>query len=121
MSEIANPLCPWCNRPFISRRTGGHDQRFCRPSCRRALHAAARGWVLAELAAGRLTISQIRDGIPGTCALATEGGIQRLTAEAAKTFDALVSDLLAELPEDVWLALPDQILDQISDYLDRAG
>lgn len=34
--------CPWCGRPFHPRQSGGRPQRFCRLTCRRALHAAAR-------------------------------------------------------------------------------
>src|ERR1051326_7073584 len=71
--EVA-PVCPWCDRPFVPRRTGGLDQRFCRPSCCRALHAEARRWVLAELAAGRLPLNAIKAGLPATCALDMEVG-----------------------------------------------
>lgn len=67
------PLCAWCGRRFTPRQTGGHDQRFCRPSCRRALHAAVRRWALAELAAGRLNLAAIRTGLPAPRALATGG------------------------------------------------
>jgi hypothetical protein len=118
---LGKPIyCPWCNRPVTPRQTGGRDQRFCRPSCRRAFHAAARTWALAELAAGRLTVAQIMNGLPATCALATEGGMQQLVPEAVKALDALLSDLLAALPADVWSGLPNDILDQIDAYLDCA-
>ena len=70
------------------------------------------------MAAGRLTVRQIREGVPATRALATAGGMPSLVPEA---LNALVTDLLAALPEDAWLALPDQVLDQISDYLDKPG
>ena len=73
MSEML-PSCSWCGRPFTPRRTGGHDQHFCRPACRRALHAEARRWVLAELAAGRLSLSTIKKGLPATRALDTAAG-----------------------------------------------
>src|SRR5215472_16364576 len=63
--------CPWCGRTFAPRQTGGHDQQFCRPACRRALHAAARRWALTELAAGRLRLNAIKAGLPATCALDT--------------------------------------------------
>src|SRR3954451_21547262 len=77
---LTDPVrCAWCDRPFTPRQTGGHDQRFCRPSCRRALHAAARRWALAELAAGRLALSAIKNGLPATRALATGGGMRSPT------------------------------------------
>jgi hypothetical protein len=66
------PLCRWCSRQFVPRETGGHDQRFCGPACRRALHSTARRWALAELAAGRLPLTAIKNGLPATRALATE-------------------------------------------------
>jgi hypothetical protein len=46
-AAMPNPSsCFWCDRPFRPRQTGGHAQRFCKMSCRRAFHAAA----LAQLA-----------------------------------------------------------------------
>ena len=67
-----------------------------------------------------MTVAQIRNGPPATCALATEGGMERLVLEAVKTLDALLSDLLAALPDHVWSELPDNIFDQLDAYLDRA-
>ncbi len=66
MSEA--PACVWCNRPFPARE-GGRAQRFCRQSCRRAFHAAARSWVLDAITRGVLTIADIRSGLPATRAL----------------------------------------------------
>jgi hypothetical protein len=63
------PRCSWCERPFGARQSGGHAQRFCCPLCRRAFHAAARTWVLGELAAGHIAISDIKNGPPATRAL----------------------------------------------------
>ncbi len=67
MSEA--PACVWCNRPFRVRGGGGRPQRFCRPSCRRSFHAAARSWVLDAITRGVLTIANIRSGLPATRAL----------------------------------------------------
>ena len=67
MSEA--PACFWCNRPFRARRTGGRSQRFCRPSCRRSFHAAARLWALKAIENGALTVADIRNGLPATRAL----------------------------------------------------
>src|SRR5438045_9165210 len=38
----ADMKCYWCNCAFRARQSGGHAQRFCSPSCRRAFHTAAR-------------------------------------------------------------------------------
>jgi hypothetical protein len=67
MSEA--PVCFWCHRPFRTRRTGGRSQRFCRPSCRRALHTATRSWALNAIESGALTVADIRSGLPATRAL----------------------------------------------------
>jgi len=63
--------CPWCTRLFRPRR-GGHAQRYCRPSCRRAYHAAARSWVLDAIASGALTLADVRTGSAATRALLSE-------------------------------------------------
>ena len=67
-SPAAGP-CYWCDRPYRARRTGGHAQRFCRPRCRRAFHAAARRWALEAIAAGVLTLAEVKKGFAATCAL----------------------------------------------------
>ena len=64
---MSDPLsCPWCDRPFQARHDGGKRQVFCRTACRRAFHAAARNWVLGELAAGHIAISVVKNGPPAT-------------------------------------------------------
>jgi hypothetical protein len=108
-------LCTWCSRRFTPRQTGGRDQRFCRPSCRRALHAAARGWMLSELAAGRLTVGHIRKGSPATCALPGDGLSLAPVFEEGKAA-ALLGELLAVLPDGVWQGLPDDMLDKLNAY-----
>ena len=60
------PSCPWCDRPFRPRQSGGRAQRFCRLSCRRAFHAAVRSWALDAIADGNLTIEEVRNGAPAT-------------------------------------------------------
>jgi hypothetical protein len=60
--------CSWCTRLFRPRR-GGHAQRYCRPSCRRAFHGAARAWVLNAIASGALTLADIGSGSAATRAL----------------------------------------------------
>jgi hypothetical protein len=65
--------CFWCGRAFTPRATGGHPQTFCKPACRRAFHAEARTWVLAELAAGHIAISEVKNGSAATRALCGSG------------------------------------------------
>jgi len=73
-ASLAPIACPWCDRPFGARQTGGRARRFCREECRRNFHAAARHWALAELAAGRLTISAIKNALSGNAQVALSGG-----------------------------------------------
>ncbi len=42
---------------------------FCHTACRRAFHAAARSWVLGELAAGHIAILDVKNGPLATRAL----------------------------------------------------
>ncbi len=63
------PACSWCSRLFQARQGGGRAQRLCRPSCRRAFHAAVRAWALAAIARGALTVADIRNPRQTTCAL----------------------------------------------------
>jgi hypothetical protein len=66
---VGDLACVWCYRPFRPRRTGGRAQRFCRPGCRRQFHAAARRWALDAMAAGALTLADVKQGFQRTCAL----------------------------------------------------
>jgi hypothetical protein len=66
---IELPSCSWCDRSFRARRSGGRVQRFCRPSCRRAFHTAVRAWALGAIENGTLTVADIKDHPPTTCAL----------------------------------------------------
>jgi hypothetical protein len=59
-TQPAGPVCDWCSRPFTPRRTGGRPQRFCSERCRRASEKAMREWAQQELAAGRVTIAEIK-------------------------------------------------------------
>jgi hypothetical protein len=58
--------CAWCDRPFQARRSGGRAQRFCRPSCRRAFHAAARSWALDAIASRRVTLAELKNASAAT-------------------------------------------------------
>jgi hypothetical protein len=68
-TSTAATACYWCERPFRVRRTGGRAQRFCRMSCRRQFHAAARRWALDAIGSGALTLGDIKQGFQRTCAL----------------------------------------------------
>lgn len=53
--------CAWCGQGFRPRRgTGGTPQRFCAAACRNDFHGATRRWAEARLAAGELTIEEIK-------------------------------------------------------------
>jgi hypothetical protein len=70
--------CPWCGSDFEPRRDGGKAQRFCREACRRAFDAAGRRWVAGAIAAGTVTIADLRDGSAATRAL---GGMRKIPSE----------------------------------------
>lgn len=67
---MPNPSsCYWCNRAFRPRQTGGRAQRFCKMTCRRAFHAAARRWALDAVESGALTLGDLKKGFQSTRAL----------------------------------------------------
>ena len=53
--------CLWCDTPFERRTTGGSPQRYCSTDCRLAFHLAARLWAEMAVAAGRLTVGELKD------------------------------------------------------------
>jgi hypothetical protein len=65
--------CDWCAGPV---ETGGRGsaKRFCSSACRAAFHRAARRWALGELAAGRVTVAQLR-AVPGESVYACSRGL----------------------------------------------
>ena len=63
------PSCLLVRPTFRSRESGGRAQRFCKMSCRRAFHAAARRWALDAVDAGVLTLGDIKQGFQPTRAL----------------------------------------------------
>lgn len=73
MTEETPTSCVWCEGPFRARLTGGRAQRFCRPSCRRAFHAAVRSSALDAIGDGTLTLAEIRNHGPATRALCRSG------------------------------------------------
>ena len=66
---MSGTKCLWFGRAFTPRATGGSPAKFCSAAHRKAYHSAVRHWAEAEIAGGRLTVAQIRNG--AACALAT--------------------------------------------------
>lgn len=66
--------CAWCGASFRPRR-GGSRQRFCGPKCRTAFWTALRQWGERAVAAGILTIGDIRNGDPAACTLLLAGSL----------------------------------------------
>ncbi len=117
MTTGASPACLWCGKPFKPRRGGGSRQTFCGAGCRHRFHAAARRWAEQAVAAGVLTIADVRNGNPAACTLAGGGKSPApVPDEEGKAID-LLDDLLHELLVDTF---PDTVLDALSaDTLER--
>jgi hypothetical protein len=72
----ASTVCQWCEQPFRLRR-GGSPQRFCGAGCRTAFWTALRRWGERAVAAGILTIDDIRNGHAEACTLLPAAGLPR--------------------------------------------
>jgi hypothetical protein len=68
MAEAAPIMCRWCERQFRARRAGS-PQRFCGAKCRIAYWTALRRWGERAIAAGILTIADLRNGAAEACTL----------------------------------------------------
>jgi hypothetical protein len=68
MTEAIPMLCQWCGERFRPRR-GGSPKRFCSPAHRIAFWSALRRWGERAVAAGILTVGDIRSGDPAPCTL----------------------------------------------------
>ena len=55
--------CLWCGTEFEPRSNGGKPQRFCSTPCRRAFDTACRVYAAAEVEAGRLPVSALREAL----------------------------------------------------------
>ncbi len=64
--------CLWCKQFFAPRMSGGKRQRFCQPLCRRAYETAARRYVDWAIAAGTVSIADLKAS-PATRALVPVG------------------------------------------------
>jgi endogenous inhibitor of DNA gyrase (YacG/DUF329 family) len=56
----AVPRCLWCAKQFPPRTAGGHTKRFCSAACRARFHTALGRWAQGALAAGRVSIDDLR-------------------------------------------------------------
>ena len=83
-SAMAEATCLWCEKPFPPRR-GGSPQRFCSAKHRSLFWSALRRWGERTVAAGILTIADIRNSDPTACTLPgaaisppplSQGGVQ---------------------------------------------
>jgi hypothetical protein len=114
--------CMWCGKPFALRRSGGTEQRFCAPGCRRAFHAKLRGWSERMFAAGAITLDDLKTDAPTARALAVRqgtgeddppasgepAGSAAALAEVKKLLNDLVDEVMSEVgrvPDQLWDAL----------------
>jgi len=93
--------CSWCGQELQLRR-GGSPQRFCSTK-HRSLFWSLRRWGARAVAAGILTIADIRNGDPAACTLPgapTSSAPQPSSpAEAQKDLSDDFSRLLDEMDE----------------------
>ena len=68
-TQTDDTACEWCTKGFKARR-GGTRQRFCSARCRTALWSALRRCGERALAAGTLSIGDLRNGHLEACTLA---------------------------------------------------
>jgi hypothetical protein len=61
MTKGTAAVCQWCERAFRPRGGGGSPQRFCGAACRTAFWTALRRWGERAMAAGILTVADIRN------------------------------------------------------------
>ena len=59
-SDITRTMCLWCDGAFRARNNGGSQQRFCCPAHRTAYHSAARRYVKAMVAAGKVSVDELK-------------------------------------------------------------
>src|SRR5206468_8299162 len=63
MTGGTSTSCQWCERPFRARRGGGSKQRFCGAKCRTLFWTLLRRWGEQAIAAGTLTIADVKNGV----------------------------------------------------------
>jgi len=67
--------CLWCNRVFQPRR-GGSPKRFCSAAHRMVFWSTLRRWAERAVAAGAVTVDDIRSDDPAPCTLLQGNGWQ---------------------------------------------
>jgi hypothetical protein len=84
--------CSWCGQDLQVRR-GGSPQRFCSTEHRSLLWSNLRRWGARAVAAGILTIADIRNGHPAACTLPGAPVSRPLVAEEQDDFDRLLDEM----------------------------
>jgi hypothetical protein len=76
-----------------------------------------RRWTLGELGSGRLTLADIRNGLPATRAFAAGAASSLPVVEEGETASAYLDELaellgiiLDEVSTEEWVKLPDQVM-----------
>jgi hypothetical protein len=141
-TNALSKTCRWCGRAFIERR-GGSPQVFCRSGCRTAFHTAGRRWAERAVAAGVLTVAELRDIPAEACTLDRREerplGLPRdigspdtalssapcARRRAIPLGIAILADAVPRLCELGWLdtgqsGRPSAIADAVTDLSDRA-
>jgi hypothetical protein len=138
MTTPGDRACLWCGRPFRTRR-GGSPQRFCSTAHRTAFWSASRLWAERAVAAGVLTLDQIRKGAPEACTLLSAGippapiaeprnPAHVASAQSPGAAQGLLYELLwtlLRLPGDEWLEvtnkLPAELVNRICDFIEASA
>lgn len=66
--QLGDVKCSWCGQDLQPRR-GGSPQRFCSAKHRSLFWSALRRWGERAIAAGTLTIAEVKNGAVGACTL----------------------------------------------------
>ena len=99
---MTNPIamieatCLWCGQPFELRR-GGSPRRFCCSAHRTAFHSAARRWAERAIAAGTLTVSNLRNSATEAYTLPTARVAPAAAPKAGEADDAILDRALKRL------------------------
>jgi hypothetical protein len=118
--------CAWCDRSFRPRQDGGKQQKFCRPSCRRAFHAAGRTWVLDAVASGALTLADIKDSAATRALLSeAEGTLPRVRHRPMVLRLEILQNAVDDLCRLGWLDGADHrvdaaVLNAVAELVERA-
>ena len=90
--------CSWCGQELQLRR-GGSPQRFCSTEHRSLFWSNLRRWGTRAVAAGILTIADIRNGHPAACTLPGAPVSRPLVAEEQDDFGRLLDEMDGILEE----------------------